>query len=87
MYTIRLNKISKKKRNKIVLNLLNKKIQVRPGFLTINKQKAYKKYCKNNYNNSVSISNEIISFPTEPFLSKVLIRKICKAFLKQLSDN
>ena len=87
LYTIRLNKISKKKRNKIILNLLKKKIQVRPGFLTLNKQKAYKKYCKNNYKNSVSISNEIISFPTEPFLSKVLIKKICKDFLKQLSGN
>ena len=87
LYTIRLNKISKKKRDKIVLNLLKQKIQVRPGFLTINKQKAYKKYCKNNYKNSVCISNEVISFPTEPFLSKAKIKKICKAFLKQLSDN
>ena len=87
LYTIRLNKISKKKRDKIVLNLLKQKIQVRPGFLTINKQKAYKKYCKNNYKNSVCISNEVISFPTEPFLSKAKIKKTCKAFLKQLSDN
>ena len=86
LYTVRLIGISKNTRDKLIIDLINKNIQVRPGFTPLHRQKAYKKYCKFNYKNSTVISNEIISFPTDPFLKVSKIKNICKFFINSLKS-
>lgn len=86
LYTIKIKGINFNQRNKIVKNLIKKNIQVRPGFLPLHRQPAYKKYCKDNYDSSNEISDKIISLPTEPYISNKKIFKICKYFLKEISQ-
>ena len=46
LYTIKINKLNLKKRNKLIEILKNKGIETRPGFYPFNRMKPFVKYCK-----------------------------------------
>ena len=69
-YTIKINNINIKIRDKIILELKNIGIETRPMFYPLSDMKIYKKYIKGNSNNSKKISYTSISLPTYPSLKK-----------------
>ncbi|MDC0859398.1 aminotransferase class I/II-fold pyridoxal phosphate-dependent enzyme [Candidatus Pelagibacter sp.] len=64
LYTITLGNLKKKKRDILIKKLLAKGIETRPGFVSFNQMKIYKKYCKGTYPVSSKISNSSLSLPT-----------------------
>ena len=64
LYTIVIKNIGLKKRNSLIKHLLNKGIETRPGFYPLNIMPPFKKYSKENYNNSHYIGVNSISLPT-----------------------
>ena len=69
MYTLLLQKINKKIRDKIISKMNSNGIEVRPGFKSLHLQPAYRKYAKKKFINSEFLSNRTISFPTHFFLT------------------
>lgn len=82
MYTLLLNKKNRNDRNKIVKQMNNIGIEVRPGFQSLHLQPAYKKFSKTKFKNSSYLSSKTISFPTHFFLSQKILMKIINTFKK-----
>ncbi len=64
LYTLIVNNLGEKKRDKIISNLQKFGIECRPGFCSLNKMKPFKKYSVGNYDNSNYLSDNTISLPT-----------------------
>ena len=64
LYTIIIQNFKKQKRDTLIKKLLAKGIETRPGFVSFNKMKIYKKYCKGAFPNSEKISQSTLSLPT-----------------------
>ena len=70
LYTLVINKIGQKKRDKLILNLQKFGIECRPGFYSLNKMKPFKRYAKGKFNNSNYLSENSISLPTTNLTKK-----------------
>ena len=64
LYTIIIQNFKSKKRDILIKKLLAKGIETRPGFVSFNQMKIYKKYCKGLFPNSEKISQSTLSLPT-----------------------
>ncbi len=64
LYTIIIQNFKKKKRDILIKRLLAKGIETRPGFVSFNQMKIYKKYCKGLFPISEKISESSLSLPT-----------------------
>ncbi len=84
LYTIKINKLNLKKRNKLIEILKNKGIETRPGFYPFNRMKPFIKYCKGKYNSTEDISLKSISLPSSPFLKKSELKYITSKFVKEV---
>ena len=64
LYTIIIQNFKKEKRDTLIKKLLAKGIETRPGFISFNQMKIYKKYCKGSFPYSEKISQSTLSLPT-----------------------
>jgi len=64
LYTLLINNIGEKLRDKILYKMQNLGIECRPGFFSLHKMKPFKKYAKGKYPNSDYLSQNSISLPT-----------------------
>lgn len=85
LYTILIQDLGIKKREKLIDNLLKKGIETRPGFYPFNMMKIYKKYCKGNFKFSENIALNSISLPSsginnsdQEFIANTLIKEFKK---------
>lgn len=85
LYTLFLKDFSKKKRDRLVINLINAGIECRPGFGSLNKMKPYKKFAKGDYKISNMISSQTISLPSFN-LKKSDIKYIVKVFKQEIKN-
>lgn len=56
--------LKKKRRDILIKKLLAKGIETRPGFVSFNQMKIYKKFCKGSFPISEKISESSLSLPT-----------------------
>ena len=70
LYTIIIQNFKKQKRDTLIKKLLEKGIETRPGFVSFNQMKIYKKYCKGAFPNSEKISQNTLSLPTTNISNK-----------------
>ena len=82
LYTIIIQNFKKQKRDNLIKKLLAKGIETRPGFVSFNQMKIYKKYCKGAFPNSEKISQSTLSLPTTN-----LSNKDQDYIISQLSDE
>ena len=85
-YTIKINGINLKTRDKIILSLKKLGIETRPMFYPLSDMKIYNKYLKGNSINSKIISYSSLSLPTYPTLTKKQIIYISNNIKKILSQ-
>jgi perosamine synthetase len=85
LYTILIENLGIKKREKLINNLLKKGIETRPAFYPFNAMKIYKKYCKDSYKFSTNIANNSISLPStsisgydQDLIINILLKEIKK---------
>ena len=64
LYTLIINNIGQKKRDKLIFNLQKFGIESRPGFYSLSKMQPFKKYAKGKFYNSNYLSENSISLPT-----------------------
>ena len=64
LYTIIIQNFKKKRRDILIKKLLAKGIETRPGFVSFNQMKIYKKFCKGSFPISEKISESSLSLPT-----------------------
>ncbi len=64
LYTIIINGIKETDRNRLIDNMLNRGIECRPGFCSLNLMKPFKKYAKGDYPISNQLSETTLSLPT-----------------------
>lgn len=64
LYTLIINNIGQKKRDKLIFNLQKFGIECRPGFYSLSKMQPFKKYAKGKFYNSNYLSENSISLPT-----------------------
>ena len=70
LYTIIIQNFKKQKRDTLIKKLLAKGIETRPGFVSFNQMKIYKKYCKGAFPYSEKISQSTLSLPTTNISNK-----------------
>jgi len=85
LYTILIENLGTKRREKLIKNLLKKGIETRPAFYPFNSMNIYKKYCSGSYKFSVKIANNSISLPStsisqydQDLIINILIKEINK---------
>lgn len=83
LYTLVINNIGQKKRDKLIINLQNLGIECRPGFYSLNKMKPFRRYAKGKFINSNYLSENSISLPTSN-LNKKDQKFIANSFLDEL---
>ena len=83
LYTITINNIGERKRDKILVNLLKKGIETKPVFYPLNRMMPYKKYSKGSYNisnylsaNSLSLPSSGITRNAQDYIIESLIKEI-----------
>jgi perosamine synthetase len=83
LYTITINNIGEKKRNKILSNLRKKGIDTKPAFYSLNRMKPYKKYGYGSYvvsnylsKNSLSLPSSKINKSAQDYIVKNLLKEV-----------
>jgi perosamine synthetase len=84
LYTLLLKNTSKQKIDLLINNLINRGIECRPGFGSLNQMKPYRKYANGNYKISNLLSSQTISLPSTN-LSKMDIEYVVEIFKQELS--
>jgi perosamine synthetase len=70
LYTLIINKIGQRKRDKLIFNLQKFGIECRPGFYSLNKMQPFRKYARGEFYNSNYLSENSISLPTTNLTQK-----------------
>lgn len=84
LYTLKINGIHHRKRDKLIEKLKERGIETRPGFYPLNKMEPFRKYCRSKYSSSEEVSFKSISLPSSPFLSKSELKYISTTFLEEI---
>ena len=82
LYTLLLKNISKQQIDFLINKLINRGIECRPGFGSLNQMTPYKKYSKGNYEVSNLLSSQAISLPSTN-LSKLDVEYVVKIFKQE----
>ena len=83
-YTVKINNLGLKKRDKLIEQLKKRGVECRPAFYPLNLMKPYKSFSYENYKVTREISFNSISLPTSNDLSKTEIDYIAGVFLEEL---
>lgn len=84
LYTLLLKKTSKHKLDLLINKLINRGIECRPGFGSLDQMKPYRKYADGNFKNSNLLSRQAISLPSVN-LSRLDIEYIIKVFKQEFT--
>jgi len=85
-YTIVVNNIGEKKRDKLLSLLKDRGVECRPAFYPLNRMKPYKKFGQGNYEVSEYLGANSISLPSSSVLTKNEQDYIADAFHKELNN-
>ena len=85
-YTIVVNNIGEKKRDKLLSLLKDRGVECRPAFYPLNRMKPYKKFGQGNYEVSEYLGANSISLPSSSVLTKNEQDYIADAFCKELNN-
>jgi len=85
LYTVIVNNIGEKKRDKLLIKLKDRGIECRPSFYPLNTMKPYKKFAKGNFEVSEYLGTNSISLPSSSLLTKNEQNYIADIFLEELN--
>ena len=86
LYTLVINGIGEKKRDKLLQSLKNRGVECRPVFYPLNTMKPYEKFSKGDYKISENLSMNSLSLPSSSGLTANEQNYISKVFLEELSN-